>query len=323
MGKKKKGAWLQYIEYLIVLSLVRLIALLPYRWASDIGGLIGRAGYFIDGRHRRIAIRNLRLAFPEEGTEKIRMTAKRSFENLGRSAAEMIQVSGRSPLHLRKILHERVTIEGRDHLDQAVKRGKGVLLITAHFGNWELLGVALAAYGVPLNVVARPLDNLRIDKLLNSLRSVTGTNVIPKKGALREILKRLKQGEGVGILIDQNVSRNEGVFVDFFGYPAATNKSPALVAMRSGAALIPLFIIREGRYRHNILCGEEIPLHRSGDVERDILENTGRFTAVVESGIRKYPEQWFWMHQRWKTRPNPTLSLPRHLIRGGRVKGRG
>lgn len=301
--RKKNGPWRQYIEYLIVLILVRLIGLLPYRQASDIGGLIGRIGYVIDGRHRRIAIQNLRLAFPEESIEKICIIAKRSFENLGRSAAEVVRIAGRSPSLLRGILHERVTIEGRDHLDQAAKQGKGGLLITAHFGNWEILGIALSANGYPLNVIARPLDNPLVDKLLNSLRRVTGTHVIPKKGALRKIIDKLKQGEMIGILIDQNVSRDEGVFVDFFGYPAATNRGPALIAMKSNTAVIPLFIIREGKYRHKIICGEEIPLHRSGDVGRDILENTKRFTAVVESSVRKYPEQWFWMHQRWKTRP--------------------
>jgi len=301
--KKRKGPWLQYIEYLIVLTLFRSIARLPYKGASDLGGLIGRIGYFIDRRHREISIKNLQMAFPEEDKKRILMIAKRSFENLGRSVAEVVQIAGSPPSLLRKTLAERVDIEGIDRLYQAIERGNGILLITAHFGNWELLGITLAAKGIPLNSIVRPLDNPWIDRLSTSLRSITGARVIPKKGSLREVLRRLRSGEGIGILIDQNTSRDEGVFVDFFGNLAATNKGPALIAMKSKAPVLPVFIIRKGRYNHKIVFGEEVPVHKTGRTGEDTVVNTQRFTREIESYIRRYPCHWFWMHRRWKTRP--------------------
>lgn len=301
--KKKKGPWLIYIEYLAVRCLVKFFSILPYNIASDAGGLIGRTGYLIDSRHRRIALKNLRTAFPEKNKDEISLIAKKAFENLGRSAAETMHIASNDTEYLHRILNALITMEGRGHLDKAAKQGKGNLILTAHFGNWELLGIALAASGYPLNVVARPMDNPLIEEILLSLRSKTGARVIPKKGGVREILRRLKKGEGVGMLIDQNTSRHEGMFVDFFGHPASTNRGPALIAMKSGAPVIPIFIIREGKSRHRIVFMEEVVLYRSRNIEKDILANTEKFTKIIESNIRKYPEQWFWMHQRWKTRP--------------------
>jgi len=300
---KKKSTLLINIEYLIVLFLIKFISLFPYKIASDIGGSIGRLGYYIDGKHRNITLNNLTMAFPEKGKREIIFIARKAFENLGRSVAEVIYITNRKTDDLKKVLYEWITVEGRDNLDHAIKKGKGILLLTAHFGNWELLGLTAATHGYKLNVIARPLDNPKLDTFINSLRSITGTNVYPKKGVLKDILKSLKQGEGVGILIDQNTSRSEGVFVDFFGQPASTNRGPAVIAMKSETPVVPFFIIRENKYRHRIVYCEEIPLHRSGDKEKDAVLNTKMFTKKVESFIRNYPEQWFWMHQRWKTRP--------------------
>ena len=305
MGKKKKKSLLfRYIEYLIVLSLIKFISILTYKMASDIGGLLGRIIYYVDTKHRNIALKNLHRAFPEAGIQSIKFIAKSSFENLGRSAAEVIHISTRSKTHtLQKTMYDWITVDGSDNISKAQEKEKGILFLSAHFGNWELLGISLAATGYSLNVVARPLDNPWIGRLLTSFRSLTGARVLPKKGVLRDILRRLKNGEGVVILIDQNTSRNEGAFVDFFGYPAATNRGPALIAMKSGSPVIPFFVIREGQYRHRIVYCHEIPVQKSNDIEEDILINTENFTKVVESYIRKYPEQWFWMHQRWKTKP--------------------
>ncbi|MBI5039311.1 MAG: lysophospholipid acyltransferase family protein [Nitrospirae bacterium] len=308
MGKKnkKKRLWSGYLEYLAVLCLVRFVALLSYRLASDIGGLLGRIAYFGDARHRHVTLKNLQRAFPDKDIRSITLIAKKAFENIGRSAGEFIYIATRRPKGLLPTLYEWVTIEGRTNLDKAVERGKGVIYLTAHFGNWELLGLSLGANGYPLNVIMRPLDNPKIDRLLTSFRSITGARMIPKKGALKEILKRLRGGEGLAILIDQNISRDEGVFVDFFGTPAATSKGLALMTIRADTPVLPTFIIREGKYRHRLVYGQEIPIYKGGDTGRDVFLNTGNFTRVVESHIRRYPEQWFWMHQRWKTRPVQT-----------------
>jgi len=311
VGKKnkKKRLWSGYLEYLAVLCLVRFVSLLSYRLASDMGGRLGRIAYFGDARHRHVTLKNLQRAFPDKDIRSITLIAKKAFENLGRSAGEFIYIATRRPKGLLPTLYEWVTIEGRTNLDKAAERGKGVIYLTAHFGNWELLGLSLGANGYPLNIIVRPLDNQRIDNLLTSFRGLTGGRVIPKKGALKKVLKRLRNGEGLGILIDQNTSRDEGVFVDFFGTPAATNKGLALMSMKTDTPVLPIFLIREGKYRHRLVYGQEIPIHKSGDAERDVVLNTGNFTRVVESYIRRYPEQWFWMHQRWKTRPVEELGI--------------
>lgn len=304
MGKKKKKSLLfRYIEYLIVLSIVKCISIVSYKMASDIGCFLGRIGYLMDSRHRGIALKNLNNAFPDIDGGRINLIAKRAFENLGRSATETIYIASRKPQMLHKTFNEWITIEGRDNINTAAEKGKGIILLSAHFGNWELWGIVHAGNGYPLNAIARPLDNPWIERLLSSFRSVTGTRVIPKRGALKETLKSLKNREGVVILIDQNTALNEGVFVDFFGTPASTGRGPALIAMKSGSPVIPFFIIREGKYRHRIVYCHEIPVHKSNNIEEDVLINTENFTKVVELYIRKYPEQWFWMHQRWKTRP--------------------
>lgn len=308
MGKKnkKRRLWPRYLEYLAVLCLVRFISILSYKLASDIGGLLGRIAYLADARHRHISLKNLQRAFPERAAKSITLIARKAFENLGRSSGEFIYIATRSPQELLPTLYKWVTIEGRTNLDKAAERGKGVIYLTAHFGNWELLGLALGGNGYPLNVIVRPLDNPGIDRLLTSFRSITGGRVIPKKGALKEILKRLRNGEALGILIDQNTSRNDGVFVDFFGTQAATNKGLALMSMKTDTPVLPTFLIREGKYRHRLIYDQEISIHKSGDTGRDVVLNTGNATRVVESYIRRYPEQWFWMHQRWKTRPIET-----------------
>lgn len=305
MGKKnkKKRLWSKYLEYLAVLCLVRFVSLFSYRLASDIGGLLGRIAYLADSRHRHITLKNLQRAFPEREAKSITLIARKAFENIGRSVGEFIYIATRRPQVLLSTLDEWVTIEGRTNLDKAAERGKGIIYLTAHFGNWELLGLAVGANGYPLNVIVRPLDNPRIDRLLTSFRSITGAMMVPKKGALKESLKRLRNGEGLGILIDQNTSREEGVFVDFFGYPAATSKGLALMGIKTDTPVLPTLLIREGKYRHRLVYGQEVPIHKSGDTGRDVVLNTRNFTQVVESYIRRYPEQWFWMHQRWKTRP--------------------
>jgi len=304
MSKKKEHNTLtEYIEYIIVLVFVRIFSLIPYRLASDIGGFIGRLGYLIDSRHRLIALKNLSMAFPEKDSKNIALIAKMSFKNLGRSAAEFIHIASHSPDTVYKILNKSVTVEGRDNIDNAIKKGRGVLYLTAHFGNWELLGIVLTTNGCTLNVIARPLDNRRVDNIITSLRSVTGANVLPKKGVLRDMLKCLKRGEGIGILLDQNSSINEGVFVDFFGQPAATNRGLALIAMKSGASVVPTFIIREDTYKHRVTYLPEIELIRSEEKDNDVISNTQMFTTAIEAFARLYPEQWFWVHRRWKTRP--------------------
>ena len=303
MARKKKSVLTINIEYIIVLFLMKLLSLLPYKIASDIGGFLGIAGYHLDKRHRNITLQNLRMAFPDIDNNREVILAKNTFHNMGRSTAEIIHVASKGATTVNNSIHNWVTVEGKGHLDKAIKKGKGVIYLSAHFGNWELMSLTIGTNDCPYNVIVRPLDNPKLDRLLTVMRSITGAKIMPKKNVLLDVLKRLKRGEALAILIDQNTSRELGVFVNFFSTPAATNKGPAIIAMKSGAAVIPTLMVREGRYRHRLIYGEELVLHKTGNLEKDIFLNTELFTNNLESYIRKYPDQWFWMHRRWKTRP--------------------
>lgn len=303
MAKKKKNQFAINIEYIIVLVLMKVLSILPYRLVSDIGGGIGLLGYYSDSRHRNITLKNLERAFPDLEYKLVINLAKKAYKNLGRSAAEAIYVATKNPAYVHKFLNKWITIEGKDNLSTEIKKGNGVIYLTGHFGNWELTGITLGTNACPYNVIVRPLDNPKINNILLTLRGITGGTIMPKKNVLRDVLRCLKKGEALAILIDQNTSRELGVFVNFFGTPAATNKGPAIIAMKSGASVIPTFLIREGKYRHRLIYGEAVKLCKSGDKEKDIYANTALFTNILESYILKYPDHWFWMHQRWKTRP--------------------
>ncbi|MBW1841897.1 MAG: lysophospholipid acyltransferase family protein [Deltaproteobacteria bacterium] len=199
-------------------------------------------------------------------------------------------------------LFKHFELEGASNLKAAHDEGRGVLALTAHFGNWELLSVAGARLGYPLAVLYRPLDFKPLDRFFVKLRSRFGGKMIPQKRALREILRILNRGEIMVLLMDQNVDWYEGVFVDFMGRRACTNKGLALIALKSKAPVVPVFVVRRGeRFTAKIL--PEIPLIKTGDKTKDVEENTARYNAAIASFLYQYPEQWFWVHQRWKTRP--------------------
>ncbi len=281
-----------------MICLGKFFAVLPEAAAYALGGGAGRLAFRLDRRHRDVAVGNLLRAFPERtDPAEIRVLARAVFENLGQTAVDV----ARSHRLLRAGGEEAVPFDGLDRLLEARRRGRGVLAITAHLGPWEILPLAATLQFEPIHVVARPLDNPRLDDLLTALRERGGNRVIRKRDAVSAILQVLRRGETVGILIDQHASENEGVVVPFFGRPASTMSGPALIAMRSRAAVLPVAINREGRGRYRIRIGEEIPLARGGDFKADLVENTARFTEAIEALIRQHPEQWFWVHRRWKT----------------------
>jgi len=199
-------------------------------------------------------------------------------------------------------LSARIRVEGLEHLRAAAGKGRGVLVLTGHLGNWEVLVNAAAMLGYPMNVVYRPMGFPALDLFFRQLRAQSGARLLPKKRAMREILRSLDRRELVGILLDQHAKRSEGVTVDFFGRPASTNRGVALAAMRTGAPVVPMFLVREkGAYRM-IIC-PEVPLAVTGDREQDVKINTLRYTRALESVILRCPEQWFWVHRRWGKRP--------------------
>jgi KDO2-lipid IV(A) lauroyltransferase len=280
----------------LVVWLAKLFAWLPEAAAYALGEGAGRLAFRLDRRHRKIAEENLRQAFPGGYSPgEIARLARAVFENLGRTAVDV----ARSESLL--LAPEAVRIDGLDRLQEASRRGKGVLMIAAHFGPWELLPLVAALRYRPTHTVARPLDNPRLDDLFTALRERGGNRVIRKRDAVQAVLQALRRGETVGIMIDQHIQEREGVVVPFFGRPASTAFAPALIAMRSGAAVMSLAIVREGRGRFRVVVGDEVPIRRSGDLKTDVVENTARFTAAIETFIRKHPDHWFWVHRRWKT----------------------
>jgi Kdo2-lipid IVA lauroyltransferase/acyltransferase len=277
-----------------------LANLFPLGWRRFFFGKMGALLYAADGRHRRIAHRNLALAFPGKEAGEREAIARQAFRNLGLVAAEFPFL----PRLNQKNFDRYVTFEGLEHFQRAREKGRGVLFLTAHFGNWEWMAALFPlASGCSCHVVFRPLDNPFLDRLVETLRTGTGNQTVPKQKAMGQILRLLKKGETVGILLDQNMAWQEGVFVDFFGEAACTNTGMALLGRKTGSPVLPVFNIRgkDGRYR--VIIEPEIPLVRTADKDLDVLKNTEIFTRVIERYIRDRPDHWLWVHQRWKTRP--------------------
>jgi len=273
------------------------LAFLPVT-AGELFGLVlyhlwkGRRELATDNLKRSVALHALSL--PHSPEEVIR----EHFKNLGRSFIEIIKIYyGRG----RTIL-EKTVIKGIDNFEKARARGKGVLIITGHCGNWELLAI-LASYKVaPTSVVVRPLNNPYLNAFLQTARSRFGNRIIDKKGALRAILATLKNGGNVGILMDQAVLAEEGFVIDFLGRGAWTSKVPAMIARKTAAAVVPAFIRREGK-GHEISIYPEVTLSSLSDYEHAVREDTQRFSRFIEDYIRQNPSQWLWVHRRWKRVP--------------------
>jgi KDO2-lipid IV(A) lauroyltransferase len=287
----------QKAEYLLACFLIRLFQMLPFRIAVWGGALLGRLFYLVDRRHRSITLENLKGALGEEksGRERKRI-AVRAFENLGRSVVEFAWIQGRPAAELMG----RTTFEGIEHIEAAVREKKGVVLLSAHFGNWEWMGTALSLLGTPIHVVARPLDNPELNNMINAWRERHGNRVLNKRTSAAELMRLLRAREVVGVLLDQNTTAGEAVFVDYFGRPAATHKGLAVLALRTGAAVLPIFAVRENN-RHRVIIEKPLEIVRTGDLERDLREATALFTRAIESAVRRHPDHWLWVHRRWKT----------------------
>ncbi|MFQ5882155.1 MAG: lysophospholipid acyltransferase family protein [Candidatus Methylomirabilales bacterium] len=295
---KGRPRWLDLLTCGLVLGIALPVAYLPLRISYPLGEALGRLAFFWDRRHRRVVCENLLLAFGRSRTpDEVMQMARSHFRCLGKTFVDMCRLVRLSPGALKEV----VEIDGLEPLTSARARGQGVLFVTGHFGPWEYLP-ALSTHltGEALTVVVRPLDNPYLDRFLNAIRARWGGRVVEKRAAMRVILGVLHRGGNVGILIDQHVSRGEGVFVDFFGHPACTTSAPALLALRSKAAIIPAVILREGRGRFRLLLGKEVSAPRTGDVRKDVVALTAAMTAALEELIRNRPEEWFWVHRRWK-----------------------
>ncbi|HYA14660.1 MAG TPA: lysophospholipid acyltransferase family protein [Syntrophales bacterium] len=259
-----------------------------------------RLFYYLSPRQRLITIHNLRRAFPEKKTTEIKAIAKGVYRTLGIVTSEFFDIPTLTKENISDLVND---IEGLENLEKALGKNKGILLFGAHFGNWELSVIAISLLLKPLIVIYRPLDSSILDDLVMKVRSSTGNTPIRKDRAMRQMLRSIKKNEILGILLDQNVAWQEGVFVDFFGRPACTNNGLALLALHTEAPVIPGYILRLKNGKYRMVIKEEMQVVRTGDEDEDILINTQNFTRVIEDIIRQQPDQWLWIHQRWKTKP--------------------
>ena len=282
-----------------------LLGHIPLPLSFLIADLLGYLVYKADRKRRNIALDNLMLAYGESITpdEKDRIV-RTVFRNLARMFFEFMRI----PWLRGRGIDRYIRCEGIENLERALERKKGAIILTGHYGNWELIAAFLGLKGFRMDIVVRDLDNPAVDAFVRWVRTRSGHTIVSKGRAMRTLLKTLNENGIVGILLDQNVALVEGVFVPFFGVQACTNRGTAMMAASSCAHVIPTFIFREGR-THRMVLGREIPLSLTGDKERDALQNTARFTAAIEETIRKKPEDWFWVHRRWKTRP-PVENVP-------------
>lgn len=295
---RMKFKFRRYYLYYLGRALAFVFYIIPLKIGLHIGKMAGRIAFWTLSPYRKIALDNLRLAFGKEKTEnEIRSIARKVFENLGKNAVELVNFPKINERNFRKF----VTLENRHVLDKAFAKGKGVIIITAHFGNWELLAAGFRLEGYPGVTIGRKIYFYKYDQYLNYLRKTHDVNVIYRDDSPRKMLKVLKDNKILGIVADQDVDSVEGVFVDFFGRPAYTPVGPAALAAVTGAALVPALILRKNGH-HSLIVEEPVELINTGDKEKDLVENTKRWSLVIESYIRKYPEQWVWMHRRWKTK---------------------
>jgi Kdo2-lipid IVA lauroyltransferase/acyltransferase len=290
----------EWIEYAAVWAILKGLGVLPRPLARSFASGMMRIFYALLPRLRKTAEVNLRIAFPEWNDSRRKKVIRGMLRNLGWMAAEFVRL----PKYTKENIEEIVVLDGHENFLGGQRRGKGVLYLTGHIGAWELSSFAHALYGFPLHYMARRIDNPRIDALVNSYRCLPGNRPIFKNESARVMLKVLKEAGTVGILADQNTMPGEAVFVDFFGKQASTTTGIARVALHTDAAVVPGYAVWDDSLaKYRLRFEPPVELIRTGDMERDVVQNTQKFTKVIEDIIRKYPDQWVWVHGRWNTRP--------------------
>jgi Kdo2-lipid IVA lauroyltransferase/acyltransferase len=289
-----------FLEYAPVWLLVRTLGVLPRPLARAAGISIGRLVYVAHRRLRRVGMRNLDLAFPDMPRRRKRAILRGLFTSLGRQLAEFCKLPG----YTRGNVSQVAVYDGFENFDAGRARGKGVLFLTAHLGAWELGSFVHSLHGYTLHVVARPLDNPYLDRLVTEYRTLHGNRVFGKQDFARGLLAAMPAGETVGILMDTNMTPPQGIFVPFFGIAACTASGLARVARHTGAAVVPAFTLWDAKLKkYRVRFDAPLELARSADEDADAVANTALFNQVIEDYVRRYPEQWLWVHRRWKTRP--------------------
>jgi len=290
----------QRVEYAVAWPFIKALGVLPRPLARAFGIAIAWLVYALHFRLRHVGMRNLALVFPEKSRGERARILRGEFTSLGRQLAEVCQF----PKYTRANVSQVVVYDGFENYERAFARGKGVLFLTAHFGGWELSAFTHSLHGHWMHVVMRPMDNVYLDRLIRQYRTMHGNTTVDKDNFVRGLLAAMKAGEVVGILMDTNMTPPQGVFVDFFGIPACTASGLARIALRTDAAVVPTFTIWDPVLRkYRLRFDPALKLLRTGDDEADIVANTQVFTKIIEDYVCRYPEQWLWVHRRWKTRP--------------------
>jgi KDO2-lipid IV(A) lauroyltransferase len=288
------------LEYALVWPVIKVLGALPRPLARGMAMLLAGAVYHLHPRLRRVGLRNLEIAMPELPLKERRRIVRGVFLSLGRLLAEFC----RFPKYSRENVSRVAVYEGFENFDTAQRRGKGVLFLTAHLGAWEVGSFVHSVHGHPLRVVVRPLDNPYVDRLVERYRTLHGNQTFPKDEFARGLLSAMRAGETVGLLMDQNMTPPQGVFVPFFGVQACTASGIARVALHTDASVIPAFTIWDPVLRkYRVHFDPPLTLVRTDNAEADLVANTAMFNNVLEQYVRKYPDQWLWVHRRWKTRP--------------------
>jgi len=288
------------LEYGVARFVIAVFAGLPLRVAMRAGaGLAVCFSWCGAGRLRRTGERNLEIAFPELSIAERRRLLRRAFGNLGRLLGLFSHFSNDN-----QRLQDLIICEGLDHLKDAQAAGRGVILFTGHIGAWELSSFALSLFGHPLSFLVRRIDNPKIEAMVDGARTKLGNRTIDKRSAAREMLAILREGDTLGILVDLNTLDREAIFVDFFNQPASTTFMVAKLALRTGAAVLPVFAPwDQERDRFVLKVDPPLSIERTGNEEEDVRRLTQQYTRIVEDYVRRYPDQWLWIHRRWKTRP--------------------
>ncbi|MFH0774374.1 MAG: lysophospholipid acyltransferase family protein [bacterium] len=284
------------LEYLFVLGLIGIMRLIPKARIDSFAKTLSTI-LFLFPKHRKRTIENLKASFPKLPVERVGEIAKKCYQNFVLSTLEFTKIDRLS----KEEIEGKMEVYGLSHLEKAVSEGKGVIMVSVHFGNWEMMGRALASKGYRLNVIARRQRNELVERLIKIKRERAGFNVIYSNSARRDTLKVLSLQEIIIILIDQDAGKS-GVFVDFFGRPASTTSSPIVFSLRTGASIIPFYNIRSEDGSLRVIIEEPFIFKRAGDIKRDITLNMEALTKKFEEIIRKHPEQWFWLHNRWATK---------------------
>ncbi len=280
-------------EFVAAMIVILPLSILPRNFVRPTGKILGWFFYHTFSRRRRVALHNTRLVFGRERNDIVLA----SFKSLGMSIVEISQIwLGR------KGIFNGIEYEGLSHYFEAKAAGRPVMLITGHLGNWELIGNAVARKGCIFSVVVRPLDNIYLNRMIKRIRHMFGNRSISKRGALRDVLKTLRKKGSVAILIDQGSNSSEGVISDFLGRRAYTTKMPALMALKTNAVVIPVFIHRT-ETSHRIVFNEVMPIVRSKDHDKDVEINTMNFSKKIAEYVGTYPGEWLWIHRRWKRIP--------------------